>query len=160
MCRWIGLCMWARSSDIHVMLHLNRQDGLAVAVSEPKHVSHIAKRTVLATSRSPLSCRDRAQPNDGVFRAGLLPQLDELSYGYLNGYPIGRKRFRYNWENRRPIRRTNGLAFIFRGRGESPLSAIHQILPKSLVLHNTLLDFPMRLALGYLDTPFSPVLGS
>jgi hypothetical protein len=65
-----------RSSDIHVMLHLNRQDGLAVAVSEPKHVSHIAKRTVLATSRSPLSCRDRAQPNDGVFRAGLLPQLD------------------------------------------------------------------------------------
>jgi 2-hydroxy-3-keto-5-methylthiopentenyl-1-phosphate phosphatase len=35
------------SSDIHVMLHVNRCDGLTVAVSETKYVTRIAKRTVL-----------------------------------------------------------------------------------------------------------------
>jgi 2-hydroxy-3-keto-5-methylthiopentenyl-1-phosphate phosphatase len=36
------------SSDIHVMLHVNRGDGLTVAVSETKYVTRIARRTVLS----------------------------------------------------------------------------------------------------------------
>lgn len=36
------------SSDIHVMLHLNRLDGLTIAVSENKYITQIARRTVLA----------------------------------------------------------------------------------------------------------------
>ena len=36
------------SSDVHVMLHINRLDGLTTAVSENKHVTEIAKRTVLS----------------------------------------------------------------------------------------------------------------
>lgn len=36
------------SSDIHVMLHVNRYDGLTIAVSEAKVISQIAKRTVLS----------------------------------------------------------------------------------------------------------------
>jgi phosphoserine phosphatase len=35
------------SSDIHVMLHVNRRDGFTIAVSESKLVAQIAKRTVL-----------------------------------------------------------------------------------------------------------------
>src|ERR1700722_4375287 len=38
------------SSDIHVMLHINARDGFTIAVSETKHVSHIAQRTILSTS--------------------------------------------------------------------------------------------------------------
>jgi len=38
------------SSDIHVMLHVNTRDGFTIAVSEAKHVAHIAKRTLLSTS--------------------------------------------------------------------------------------------------------------
>ena len=41
------------SSDIHVMLHVNRHDGFTIAVSESKHVSHIAKRTVLSDNALP-----------------------------------------------------------------------------------------------------------
>ncbi len=36
------------SSDIHVMLHVNRHEGFTIAVSESKHVAQIAKRTVLS----------------------------------------------------------------------------------------------------------------
>jgi HAD superfamily phosphoserine phosphatase-like hydrolase len=36
------------SSDIHVMLHLNRMDGLTIAVSENKYITQIARRTVLS----------------------------------------------------------------------------------------------------------------
>jgi len=36
------------SSDVHVMLHVNRCDGLTVAVSEAKYVTRIARRTVLS----------------------------------------------------------------------------------------------------------------
>jgi len=36
------------SSDIHVMLHVNRRDGFTIAVSESQRVSQIAKRTVLS----------------------------------------------------------------------------------------------------------------
>lgn len=38
------------SSDVHVMLHVNVRDGFTVAVSEAKHVSQVAKRTVLSTN--------------------------------------------------------------------------------------------------------------
>jgi HAD superfamily phosphoserine phosphatase-like hydrolase len=38
------------SSDIHVMLHVNTRDGFTIAVSEAKHVTQIAKRTVLSTN--------------------------------------------------------------------------------------------------------------
>jgi len=36
------------SSDIHVMLHINRRDGFTIAVSENEHIAPIAKRTVLS----------------------------------------------------------------------------------------------------------------
>jgi HAD superfamily phosphoserine phosphatase-like hydrolase len=35
------------SSDVHVMLHVNRRDGFTIAVSENKHIAPIAMRTVL-----------------------------------------------------------------------------------------------------------------
>jgi HAD superfamily phosphoserine phosphatase-like hydrolase len=36
------------SSDVHVMLHVNRRDGSTIAVSEAKYITPIAKRTVLS----------------------------------------------------------------------------------------------------------------
>lgn len=36
------------SSDVHVMLHVNRLDGLTIAVSENKYLTPIAKRTILS----------------------------------------------------------------------------------------------------------------
>jgi hypothetical protein len=36
------------SSDLHVMLHVNRGDGLTIAVSENKYISQIAARTILS----------------------------------------------------------------------------------------------------------------
>jgi phosphoserine phosphatase len=38
------------SSDVHVMLHVNHQDGFTIAVSENRHLAPIAKRTVLSDS--------------------------------------------------------------------------------------------------------------
>ncbi|HKG94477.1 MAG TPA: haloacid dehalogenase-like hydrolase, partial [Gemmatimonadaceae bacterium] len=36
------------SSDLHVMLHVNRGDGLTIAVSEARHITEIACRTVIS----------------------------------------------------------------------------------------------------------------
>ncbi len=36
------------SSDVHVMLHINRLDGLTIAVSENKYLTPIARRTILS----------------------------------------------------------------------------------------------------------------
>ncbi len=36
------------SSDIHVMLHVNRCDGLTIAASEARHIASIATRTVMS----------------------------------------------------------------------------------------------------------------
>ena len=36
------------SSDVHVMLHVNRNDGFTIAVSETKHITQIARRTILS----------------------------------------------------------------------------------------------------------------
>ena len=41
------------SSDIHVMLQVNRRDGFTIAVSESKLVAQIAKRTVLSENALP-----------------------------------------------------------------------------------------------------------
>jgi len=41
------------SSDVHVMMHVNRLDGLTIAVSENKYITQIAQRTIL--SDDPLS---------------------------------------------------------------------------------------------------------
>jgi hypothetical protein len=35
------------SSDVHVMLHVNRLDGMTIAVSENRYITQIARRTVL-----------------------------------------------------------------------------------------------------------------
>ncbi len=40
------------SSDVHVMLHVNRLDGLTIAVSENKYLTPIAKRTILSDNAS------------------------------------------------------------------------------------------------------------
>lgn len=36
------------SSDVHVMLHVNRRDGFTIAVSESKYLAPIAKRVILS----------------------------------------------------------------------------------------------------------------
>ncbi|HZT39990.1 MAG TPA: HAD-IB family phosphatase [Bryobacteraceae bacterium] len=36
------------SSDVHVMMHVNRLGGLTIAVSENKYISQIARRTILS----------------------------------------------------------------------------------------------------------------
>lgn len=36
------------SSDVHVMLHVNRRDGFTIAVSETKYIAQIARRTILS----------------------------------------------------------------------------------------------------------------
>jgi predicted HAD superfamily phosphohydrolase len=36
------------SSDVHVMLHVNRRDGFTIAVSENKYLAPIAKRSVIS----------------------------------------------------------------------------------------------------------------
>lgn len=36
------------SSDVHVMLHVNSGDGFTIAVSEAKHITRIAQRTVIS----------------------------------------------------------------------------------------------------------------
>lgn len=36
------------SSDVHVMLHVNRLEGLTIAVSENRYITQIARRTVLS----------------------------------------------------------------------------------------------------------------
>jgi HAD superfamily phosphoserine phosphatase-like hydrolase len=38
------------SSDVHVMLHINRRDGFTIAVSENRHLAPIARRTVLSAN--------------------------------------------------------------------------------------------------------------
>lgn len=50
------------SSDVHVMLHVNRLDGLTIAVSENKYLTPIARRTILSEN----SC------------SVLVPMLEEL----------------------------------------------------------------------------------
>ena len=55
------------SSDVQVMLHVNRLDGLTIAVSENKYLTQIAKRTILSEDASSV----------------LVPILEEL-FGWLS----------------------------------------------------------------------------
>ena len=43
-----GVYVGDGSSDLHVMLHVNRGDGLTIAVSEARHIAQLARRTVLS----------------------------------------------------------------------------------------------------------------
>jgi phosphoserine phosphatase len=36
------------TSDLHVMLHVNRGDGLTIAASEARHITQVARRTVMS----------------------------------------------------------------------------------------------------------------
>jgi phosphoserine phosphatase len=36
------------SSDLHVMLHVNRSDGFTIAASQARHIAQIAKRTIIS----------------------------------------------------------------------------------------------------------------
>jgi phosphoserine phosphatase len=36
------------SSDLHVMLHVNRGEGLTIAVSQSRHITEIARRTIIS----------------------------------------------------------------------------------------------------------------
>jgi len=68
------------SSDIHVMLHVNVGAGFTIAVSETKHVTQIAKRTVLGSNAlAPLS------PILEKILGWSRPQLRKFfeSYGFL-----------------------------------------------------------------------------
>jgi HAD superfamily phosphoserine phosphatase-like hydrolase len=51
------------SSDIHVMLHINRRDGFTIAVSESKYIAPLAKRAIL--------CDDALSP--------LVPILEDIA---------------------------------------------------------------------------------
>ena len=57
------------SSDIHVMLHLNRLDGLTIAVSENKYITQIARRTVLGEDALACWCRFSKKCSAGRVRA-------------------------------------------------------------------------------------------
>src|SRR5438067_6946746 len=59
------------SSDLHVMLHVNRGDGLTIAASEARHIAQIARRTVISDDAMSV----------------LVPVLEELA-----GYPRSRIR--------------------------------------------------------------------
>ena len=48
---------------------------------------------------------------------------DQLSYGYLNGYVNGRKKAQDNWEQFRADTANQRFSLVFKGRGESLLSA-------------------------------------
>ncbi|HMF77764.1 MAG TPA: HAD family hydrolase, partial [Bryobacteraceae bacterium] len=56
------------SSDIHVMLHVNRLDGFTIAVSENKYLTPIARRTVLSEDATSV----------------LVPVLEDL-FGWTSG---------------------------------------------------------------------------
>jgi 2-hydroxy-3-keto-5-methylthiopentenyl-1-phosphate phosphatase len=59
------------SSDLHVMLHVNRGDGITIAASEARHIAEVARRTVIS--------------DDAL--SVLVPVLEEIG-----DYPAGRIR--------------------------------------------------------------------
>src|SRR5437764_2985007 len=86
------------SSDIHVMLHVNRLDGLTIAVSENKYLTPIAKRTVLsddATSVLVPICEELFSWSSQKIRAffesyGLtLQDWDKIHTDFVTMYPAG-----------------------------------------------------------------------
>ena len=88
------------SSDIHVMLHVNRRDGFTIAVSESKLVAQIAKRTVL--SENALATLVPILEEIAGWQRPRIRQLFE-SYGFLIQ---GWDRVQTDWVTLRP----SGLA--------------------------------------------------
>ncbi|MGA7081169.1 MAG: HAD family hydrolase [Terriglobales bacterium] len=88
------------SSDIHVMLHVNRRDGFTIAVSEAKLVAQIAKRTVL--SENALATLVPILEEIAGWQRPRIRQLFE-SYGFLIQ---GWDRVQTDWVTLRP----SGLA--------------------------------------------------
>lgn len=84
------------SSDIHVMLHVNRRDGFTIAVSESKHVAQIAKRTVL--SDNALATLVPILEEIAEWQRPRIRQLFE-SYGFLIH---GWESVQTDWVNLRP----------------------------------------------------------
>ena len=91
------------SSDVHAMLHVNFRDGFTIAVSETKHVSHIAQRTVLC---------DNAL-------AVLVPVLENLGWdqrrirAFFEAYGVsiqGWDRVRADWLTLQPIKAREAAA--------------------------------------------------
>jgi len=68
------------SSDIHVMLHVNRGEGLTIAASEARHISQIARRTVI--SDDALSVLVPVLEEIGGYDAGRIRLLFE-EHGFL-----------------------------------------------------------------------------
>ena len=92
------------SSDIHVMLHVNRRDGFTIAVSESKHVTQIAKRTVL--SDNALATLVPILEEIAGWQRPKIRQLFE-SYGFLIQ---GWESVQTDWVTLRPIEATLGKA--------------------------------------------------
>jgi HAD superfamily phosphoserine phosphatase-like hydrolase len=88
------------SSDIHVMLHVNRRDGFTIAVSESELVAQIAKRTVL--SENALATLVPILEEIAGWQRPQIRQLFE-SYGFLIQ---GWDRVQTDWVTLRP----SGLA--------------------------------------------------
>jgi HAD superfamily phosphoserine phosphatase-like hydrolase len=85
------------SSDIHVMLHVNRRDGFTIAVSESKHVAQIAKRTIL--SENALAVLVPILEQIAGWQRPRIRQLFE-SYGFLIQ---DWDRVQTDWINLRPV---------------------------------------------------------
>jgi predicted HAD superfamily phosphohydrolase len=87
------------SSDVHVMMHVNRLDGLTIAVSENKFITQIAARTVLSDDALPVlvpvledilgwnSSRIRSffEGHGFVLRDWDKVRTDSLTIGYMPG---------------------------------------------------------------------------
>jgi len=84
------------SSDIHVMMQVNRRDGFTIAVSEAKLVAQIAKRTVLSDNALPTLV-----PILEEIAGWQRPQIRQLfeSYGFLIQ---GWDRVQTDWVTLRP----------------------------------------------------------
>ena len=86
------------SSDIHVMLHVNRRDGFTIAVSENKFLAPIAKRSVLSDNAMAITVPileeiagwDRAQIR-ALFEAKgfLIQEWDKVQTDLLTIVPSG-----------------------------------------------------------------------
>jgi 2-hydroxy-3-keto-5-methylthiopentenyl-1-phosphate phosphatase len=68
------------SSDLHVMLHVNRGEGLTIAASEARHIGEIARRTVI--SEDALSVLVPVLEEIGGYESGRIRSLFE-GQGFL-----------------------------------------------------------------------------
>jgi HAD superfamily phosphoserine phosphatase-like hydrolase len=87
------------SSDVHVMMHVNRLDGLTIAVSENKFITQIAARTILSDDAlsvlvpiledivgwNPARIRSFFEAHGFVLRDWDKVRTDSLTFGYAAG---------------------------------------------------------------------------